>query len=87
MTPAERNEYFVNFLEKNGVYVKYNNNFIKHCEDINVPNPADYFMALLNDSDAYVVFGRSVFSWDQTPEGYFFWAEIQKEWLSNFKDN
>ena len=62
---------FIEFLKDNGVYEKYMLNLLKD---------------FMEWSDAKIVIS-SYFVWEDTPEGFAFWSELNRKWYKLLSEN
>lgn len=80
----KKNIYIVRFsryLKENGLFSRYLEYYKK--DEINKNRPLQWFLRVI-DPFEYI---SNAFTWDETEEGFDFWAEKHSEWVSIYNKN
>ena len=77
---------FFRFLKERGVYDKWMKNrheyMLKYHDEFDVVCETDY---LIIPQEDFLISYYASFSWDETPEGFWFWEDLDEKWHTSLK--
>lgn len=75
---------FFRFLKEKGAYDKWMKNrheyMLKYHDEFDVVRETDY---LIIPQEDFLISYYASFSWDETPEGFWFWERLNEKWYTS----